>query len=92
MEPSTPMIDESVFHYNADWVGFYVNVVEEDLPQIPDPLGEPVLTYTFVYPDYASNVVTRISHTCILLFVCNGILLNQLLLYQNWWNYVLPCI
>ena len=69
MEPYTTMIDESVFHYNADWVGFYVNVVEEDLPQIPDPLGEPVLTSTFVDSDHASNVVTRISHKVILLFV-----------------------
>ena len=42
MDLSTPMIDESVFHYNADWVGFYGGVVEEDTPRIPEPLGEPV--------------------------------------------------
>ena len=59
MEPSTPITDESVFHYNADWVGFYEDVVEEYPPQIPKPLGEPVLTFTFVNFDHDSNVITR---------------------------------
>ena len=37
------------------WVEFYGDVVEEDQPQMPDPLGEPVLTSTFVDFDHASN-------------------------------------
>ena len=59
MEPSTPMIDESLFHYNADWVGFYRDVAEEDPPRMPEPLGEPVSTSTFSDSDHASNVFTR---------------------------------
>ena len=74
MDPSNPMIDESLFHYNSDWVGFYGDVAEEDPPRMPEPLGEPVLTYTFVDSNHASNVVTSRSHTGILLFVCIGII------------------
>ena len=74
MYPSTPMIDESVLPSNADWVEFYEEVVEEDPPQMPEPLGEPVLASTCVEYDHASNVVTRRSHTGILFFVCNGLI------------------
>ena len=35
MEPSTTIRDESVFHYNYDWVEFYGDMVEEDPPKIP---------------------------------------------------------
>ena len=38
MDPSTPMIDESVFHSNADWVEFYGDVVEEGPPRMPEPV------------------------------------------------------
>ena len=44
-------------------------MAEEDPPRMPEPLGEPVLTSTCFYSDHASHVVTRISHTGILLFV-----------------------
>ena len=74
MDPYTPMIDESVFHSNDYSVKFYRDTVEEDPPQIPYPLGEPVLTSTFLNGDHASNVVTRRSHIGILLFVYNGII------------------
>ena len=53
---------------------FYGNMVQEDPPQMPDPLGEPVSKSTFVDSEHASNFVTRISHTGILLFVCNGLI------------------
>ena len=46
-------------------------MAEEDPPRLPEPLGEPVLTFTFVYSEHDSNVVKR-SQTGILLFVCNG--------------------
>ena len=71
---STPMIYESVFYSNSDWVEFYGDVAEEDTPRMPYPLGEPVLTFTFVYSDHDSNFVTRRSHTGILLFVCKGVI------------------
>ena len=74
MHPSTPITDENVFHYNYDWVDFYGDTVEEDSPQIPEPMGEPLTTSTFVDSDHASNVITRRSHTGILLFVCNGLI------------------
>ena len=74
MNSSTPMIDESVLHYNADWVEFYGHMVEEDPPKMPEPLGEPVLTSTFVESDHASNVITRRSHIGIILFVCNELI------------------
>ena len=48
MDPYTLMIDEIFFRSNSNWVEFYGDVVEEVLPLIPEPLGEPVLTYTFL--------------------------------------------
>ena len=48
IEPSTTMIYESVFHSNSDWVEFYGDVAEEDLPQMPELLGEPVSTSIFL--------------------------------------------
>ena len=74
INPSTTMIDESVFYYNAYWVKFHGDMAEEDLPLMIDPVGEPVSTYTFVDYDHASNVVTSRSHTGILLFVWNGLI------------------
>ena len=74
MDPSTPMIDENVFHSNANRVEFYKDVAEEEPPKIPEPLGEPVSESTCVESDHASNVVTRRSHTGILFFVCNGLI------------------
>ena len=74
IEPSNTTIDESVFHSNANWVEFYGNVAEEDPPQMSEPLGDPVLRYTFFYSDHTSNVVTRRSHTGIILFVFSGII------------------
>ena len=53
---------------------FYGDVVEEDPPQITEPMDEPVSTSNFVDSDHASNFVTRRSHTGILLFICNGII------------------
>ena len=39
---------------------------------MPEPLGLPVNIYTFVDANHAGNVVTRRSHTAILLFVQNS--------------------
>ena len=74
MDSSTQMIDKNVFNYNSCWVVFYGDVAEEDLPQMSEPLSDPVLTSTFVYSDHASNISTRISHTGILLFIYSGII------------------
>ena len=48
METSTPGIDESVFQSNSNWVEFYEDVEEEDPPQMPELLGEPVSTSIFL--------------------------------------------
>ena len=39
------------------------------MPKIPEPFDDPVPAFNFVDSDHASNVITRRSHTGILLFV-----------------------
>ena len=48
MDPSNPMIYESVFHFNVDWVEFYGDVAEEYPPRMLESLGDPMSTSTFV--------------------------------------------
>ena len=48
MDSYTPIIYESVFHSNADWVEFYGYVVEGDPPRMPETFGKPVLTSNFL--------------------------------------------
>jgi hypothetical protein len=49
-----------------DWSSFYENLEEELPPQMPKPLGNPVNIHVFVDANHAGNVVTRRSHTGIL--------------------------
>jgi hypothetical protein len=55
-----------------DWSSFYQDLEEELPPKMPEPLGYPVNLYTFVDANHAGNLVTRRSHTGILLFVQNS--------------------
>jgi hypothetical protein len=55
-----------------DWSSFYTDSEEELPPRMPEPLGNPVNMYTFVDANHAGNVVTRRSHTGILMFVQNS--------------------
>ena len=55
-----PEIDESVFRH-GDWKDFYGNVIEEDPPNMPVPLGNPIQMSCFVDADHAGNKVTRQS-------------------------------
>ena len=55
-----------------DWSSFYSDLEEELPPKMPEPLGYPVNIYTFVDANHAGNLVTRRSHTGILLFVQNS--------------------
>jgi hypothetical protein len=66
-----PEIDESVFK-SRDWTEFYGDVVEEDPPHMPIPLGESVMMSCFVDADHAGNKVTRRSHTGIFILVNNA--------------------
>jgi hypothetical protein len=70
-DPRTPSLDESVFMY-GDWKDFYGDIVEEDPPDMPVPLGQPVNMACFVDADHAGNKVTRRSHTGILIFLQNA--------------------
>ena len=74
MDPTEPLIDEGTFNINADWMEFYGDLVEEDPPGMPEPLGRPVIQSTFVDSDHASNVVTRRSHTGIMSFMNNALI------------------
>ena len=59
-----------------DWTPFYSNPAELLPQKMAEPLGHPVYMYTFVDANHAGNVVTRRSHTGILLFVQNSPILR----------------
>ena len=71
-DPKTPEIDERAFNVDADWTDFYGDVREELPPKMPEPRGKPVCISCFVDANYAGNVVTRRSHTGILIYVQNA--------------------
>jgi hypothetical protein len=64
--------ENDVFQHNADWKDFYGDVIEELPPDMPEPLGKAVLISCFVDANHAGNVVTRRSHTGIIIFVMNA--------------------
>jgi hypothetical protein len=57
---------------DADWTDFYGDVAEELPPRMLEPRGKPVCTSCFVDANHAGNVITRRSHTGILIFVQNA--------------------
>jgi hypothetical protein len=67
-----PVVDIRAFNTNTDWTDFYGNVTEELPPRMPEPKGKHVITSCFVDANHAGNVVTRRSHTGILLYVNNA--------------------
>jgi len=69
LDPIMPKIDESSFEI-ADWTEFYANAKEPIPPNAPEPRGKAVVISCFVDADHAGNLVTRRSHTGILIF-CN---------------------
>ena len=71
-DPKAPEINESIFNNNADWKSFYGDVQEELPPKRPKPRGNPVNIFAFVDANHAGNVVTRRSHTGIIIFVQNA--------------------
>ena len=68
-------VDESAFVQGSDWNDFYGDVEEELPPIIPEPRGSPVIISAFVDADHAGNVVTRRSHTGIIIFVQNSLII-----------------
>lgn len=76
MDPAIPNIDQTAFN-NTDlkaWETFYGDVEEAMPPRMPEPLGPPVYTGGFVDSDHASNVITRRSHTGIMIFLMSALM------------------
>jgi hypothetical protein len=71
-DDAAPKIDESAFETKKDWTEMYGDVEEELPPKQPRPLGKPVQIFAFVDANHAGNVVTRRSHTGILIFIQNA--------------------
>ena len=72
-DPSQPKIDESVFASGkTDWKDFYEDIEEELPPGMPEPLGKSAHSTCFVDANHAGNVVTRRSHTGVLIYVMNA--------------------
>ncbi|MHA7927589.1 MAG: Ty1/Copia family ribonuclease HI, partial [Marinobacter sp.] len=73
-DPRTIDLDEQAFAHTkvSDWSEFYGDVAEELPPDMPEPLGNGIDLTCFVDSDHAGNVVTRRSHTGILIFVNNA--------------------
>jgi hypothetical protein len=65
---AVPNIDERRFK-RVDWSDIYGNVEEALPPNMPTPMGFPVHMYCFVDADHAGNLVTRRSHTGIVIFL-----------------------
>ncbi|KAI2489324.1 Reverse transcriptase (RNA-dependent DNA polymerase) [Fragilaria crotonensis] len=70
-DPTDPL-PHTITTAKPDWTPFYSDAEELLPPKMPEPLGHPVNIYTFVDANHAGNVVTRRSHTGILLFVQNS--------------------
>jgi hypothetical protein len=65
-------LDESCFHHDADWKPFYGDIHEEQPRDMPHALGLPVAVACFVDANHAGNVLTRPSHTGIIIFIQNA--------------------
>jgi len=71
-DPKEPNVDDSVFPADSNWSDFY-GEVEEELPRhMPKPLGSPARIGCFVDANHAGNLLTRRSHTGILVFIMNA--------------------
>jgi hypothetical protein len=69
-DPADPYFDPVAFQ-EVDWSKFYGDIIEDLPPKMPKPLGNSVNITCFVDANQARNVVTRRSHTRILIFLQN---------------------
>ncbi len=67
-DPSYPEIDDRRFK-TVDWKDFYPETTDELPPGMPEPLGLPVEISCFVDADHAGNLLTRRSHSGVLIFL-----------------------
>jgi hypothetical protein len=65
-------IDKHIFNPNVDWKEFYDQTEEELPPNMPEPRGHPVTMTAFVDANHTGNVITRCSHSGIIIFVQNA--------------------
>ena len=73
MDTSVPNADESIFNLDANYRDFCGDVVEEEHHLLPEPLQRPVDVGYFVDVKHGGNLITRLSHSRILLFVNNAL-------------------
>ena len=64
-------IDETAFPKDVDWGDIYGDVEEEEPLDKPEALGAGVTIHCFVDAAHAGNMITRRSHTGIIIFI-NG--------------------
>jgi hypothetical protein len=69
LDPCEPSVNESYF-LKADWKEFYPEASEAIPLNAPQPRGNDVIISCFVDADHAGNLVTRRSHTGVIIF-CN---------------------
>ncbi len=69
LDPAYPQVDDSHF-IQADWSEFYPDAKELIPLNAPEPRGNPIMISCFVDADHAGNLVTRCSHSGIIIF-CN---------------------
>jgi hypothetical protein len=56
----------------VDWTDFYPNAAEPIPSNAPEPRGNLAQTNCFVDADHAGNLVTRRSHTGVLIYLCRA--------------------
>ncbi len=69
-DPEAPDLDRSGI-VKANWMDFYPDACEQKSPRAPKPRGRPVRMNCFVDGNHAGNLVTRRSHTGIIIYVQN---------------------
>jgi hypothetical protein len=68
-----PIIDELIFHSESDevWKDFYPDAEEQLPPNMPEPRGKYIQCGCYVDADHAGNLMTRRSHTGIIIYLNN---------------------
>ena len=74
-DSKTPEVNGSAFNNNVDWKDFYGDAEKELPPKIPETRGNVVRISAFVDANHAGNVVTRLSHSGIIIFVQNALII-----------------
>ena len=72
-DATNPYIDESLFNPDQDgmWKDFYPDAEESVPPNAPEPRGRRITTSCYVDADHAGNLMTRRSHTGIIIYLNN---------------------